>query len=174
TVTVEAQKAAGDLRVWSVSRRFSEFVRLREALEKLHPTCLLPVLPNKMDGANASWHRLTALLTGDDLISKLSMSRLTPWSSSQSHLSTPNCSFFSDPTASLFNSSESNFRMLPGAISGRRFCINLIEARRVALEIFLRRALEHPRLGCDPLLISFLCEDKSWRYSFKPCLSISA
>ncbi|KAL7058741.1 hypothetical protein AAHC03_013687 [Spirometra sp. Aus1] len=137
-LTEEAKTQANGVKSWCVSRRFSEFVRLRHLLQLELSTCLLPALPSKHDGANSSWHKFTSAL----------------------HIS--------DPVGTSLASLDSLSSVaLPGSLTGRRFDMDLIDSRRQALELFLLRCLQHPRLATAKTLFTFLHEGSDWDELFR-------
>ncbi|VDL88657.1 unnamed protein product [Schistocephalus solidus] len=137
-LTEEAKTQANGVKSWCVSRRFSEFVRLRYLLQLELTTCLIPALPSKHDGANSSWHKFTSAL----------------------HIS--------DPSGTSLSSLDTlSSVILPGSLTGRRFDMDLIDSRRRALELFLIRCLQHPRLGTSWTLFAFLHEGSAWEKLFR-------
>ncbi|VUZ47825.1 unnamed protein product [Hymenolepis diminuta] len=61
-LTDKAQILSKGIKSWCVSRRFSEFYRLHEMLKKELPTCLLPPLPPKHDGASSGWYKFASAI----------------------------------------------------------------------------------------------------------------
>ncbi|VDK35741.1 unnamed protein product [Taenia asiatica] len=58
----EALALSNGIKSWCISRRFSEFYRLRSILEHKLPTCLIPPLPSKQDGASRGWHKIVSIV----------------------------------------------------------------------------------------------------------------
>ncbi|KAM7541724.1 hypothetical protein Aperf_G00000008186 [Anoplocephala perfoliata] len=58
----KALEISNGIKSWCVSRRFSEFHRLREMLEEELPTCLIPPLPSKQDGASKGWYKFASAI----------------------------------------------------------------------------------------------------------------
>lgn len=58
----DALALSNGIKSWCISRRFSEFHRLRVMLERKLPTCLIPPLPSKQDGASKGWHKVASII----------------------------------------------------------------------------------------------------------------
>ncbi|VDM18523.1 unnamed protein product [Hydatigera taeniaeformis] len=63
----ESLKLSRGIKSWCVSRRFSEFYRLRSMLERRLPTCLIPSLPSRQDGANKGWYKIASIIGTRDV-----------------------------------------------------------------------------------------------------------
>ncbi|VDO09502.1 unnamed protein product [Rodentolepis nana] len=61
-LTDKAQVLSRGLKSWCVSRRFSEFYRLYEMLEKEIPACLIPPLPPKHGGSSSGWYKFASAI----------------------------------------------------------------------------------------------------------------
>ncbi|KAL5107515.1 Transmembrane protein 65 [Taenia crassiceps] len=58
----EALALSNGIKSWCISRRFSEFYRLHNMLEQKLPTCLIPPLPSKQDGASKGWYKIASII----------------------------------------------------------------------------------------------------------------